>query len=220
LSENIISVIQATVFMNLASYIQNLNAKLKNMKNAGLLIVILSVLLISASCTKEKGPLPDDKCNLDYIESVCPDCFFISDKDSVKWEPYYYGAEYRESDSSFLLFADKFGSYSTGNQILLLFKKAKNPVFNLHSNVRAEYNYVIGGDAGYFPYEWDSTCSDNILEITNLDTENGIIEGHFSIRLKKISIYTADPAFKEYIYLTNGSFKLCYYETGEPVSED
>jgi hypothetical protein len=206
--------------MNLASYIQNLNAKLKSMKNAGFLIVILSELIMSGSCTKEKDPLPDNKCSLDYMESVCPDCFFITDKDSVKWEPFYYGAEYRESDSSFLLFADKFGSYSTGNQILLLFNKAKNLVFNLQSDVRAEYNYVVGGDAGYFPYEWDSTCPDNILEITNLDTENSIIEGHFSIRLKKISFYNADPAFKEYIYLTNGSFKLCYYETGSPVSED
>jgi hypothetical protein len=189
------------------------------MKNTGLLLIILSVLLMTGSCTKEKDTLPDDKCGPYYMESVCPDCFFITDKDSVKWEPNYFGAEYRESDSSFLLFADKIGSYSTGNQIALLFKKAESSVFSLHSNVHAEYNYVVGGDAGYFPYEWDSTCSDNILEITNLDTENSIIEGHFSIRLKKISIYT-DSAFKEYIYLTNGSFKLCYYESGSPVSED
>ncbi len=175
------------------------------MKNIYFLLLMVPVFLIPGSCKKDNTS--ECPCKGVNCEIKCPDCYFITDKDSSKWPTGIIGAEYRESDSSLLIYAYNTCSFGNGDEIKFVFKIKDPAPFNIESDLTAMYSFVVGIDAGYFPYEWDSTYAGHHFEIENFDLDNHIIEGQFNVRLKRKSGYTAD--FKELIYLNNGSFKLC-----------
>lgn len=62
---------------------------------------------------------------------------------------------------------------------------------------------------GSFPYDIDSLYTGNVVEVTNLDTENQLIEGNFSIRLN-LDEFHQNSEFEEYVNLTNRTFKISY----------
>ncbi len=163
------------------------------------------------SCSKDNdAPRNEEYLNRSLHETTGSAYFFITDKDEVKWEAIHYGVEYNQETGKILLFADQFDEdLQTGNQIVLRFTSPQAFHFYGDYNLQAEYNSVIGGDSGVMPYEIDGAYVEQSFEISEIDAENQIIEGQFSIRLKRKSIFN-NSGYGEYVYLTNGSFRLLY----------
>ncbi len=174
-------------------------------------LAILSMIAVSISCGKEKDTSFNEAfCNKSTHETSGTGIFFITEKDNSDWKATHYGAELNQETGKFTIFADQFGDdLLTGNQIVLRFTSPYAVQYDEGLNLQAEFNTIIGGDSGAMPYEIDEAYQDNTFEITVLDEDNQVIEGQFSIRLKRKSMFDG-TGLSEYVYLTNGSFKLHY----------
>jgi hypothetical protein len=179
------------------------------MKNTGLPLMLLALITMTVSCDKDTNSTDNEQltdCSSDLVQG---DYFFTVEKDSAEWAAIHCNAEYDMVKNRFYLWADRFMEFESGNQVVLAFTNGSTSNFTIDSNIYAAYNFVLGGDAGYFPYEFDSTSTESSIVITSHDAENQMIEGHFNLRLKRISHYE-NSGFKEYVYLDNGSFKVHY----------
>lgn len=181
------------------------------MKKTTSSLIIFAIIAASVSCGNDKDTsFNEEFCSKNTHEIAHTGYFFVTEKDAVNWEATHYGVEMNQETGRFTIFADQFGDdLLTGNQIVLRFTSPHAFHYNGYLNLQAEFNTIIGGDSGVMPYEIDETYQNMTFEINVLDEENQVIEGTFSIRLKRKSMYD-DSSFNEYIYLTNGSFRLNY----------
>jgi hypothetical protein len=171
--------------------------------------MIISILMILASCSIEKSPSLNDELCSKSNQTGQTGFFFNVDKDSVNWEANLCGAKYSNTDASFMVYGGQMVNAQTGYQVVLRFSYSGGSDANACTGLQAEYNIVIGGDSGYMPYEIDSTWQDNHVQITRIESDVQIVEGQFTLRLKRKPQYE-NAGFDEYINLTNGTFKTTY----------
>ena len=171
------------------------------MKNFNLLIA-LYIFFIIFSCKKsENDSISTFKFENDSIST------FKALKDGVDWISTSNWSNLSKTDNKYIINGIKRNSQYYEEECLnLTFNISDISKSKTVTKFTSSWNYIVGGDALTDNYVIDTT-SDNLIQITSLDTTNRSISGTFKVKLLKNKLFSNTG---EIMNFTSGQFNLNY----------
>jgi len=158
------------------------------------LLIFLSIFFFIFFCKKSEN------------ESIST---FKALKDGADWISTSNWSNLSKTYNNFIINGIKRDSkYYQEESLNLTFNNSDISEFNTVTKFTSSWSYIVGGDLLTDSFVIDTT-SDNLIQITSIDTINKHISGTFKVKLLKNNIFSNTG---EIMNFTSGQFNLNYQE--------